>query len=86
MAEDSGVEANLQEAEELDACGVEAGELEVWWRRPCTEGPGVELPPEPLGATTDDPDAVDAEVPVAPLLPPAENSLPFGTTDIPEGV
>lgn len=86
MAEDSGVEANLQEAEELDACGVEAGELEVWWRRPCTEGPGVEVPPEPLGAPTDDPDAVDAEVPVAPLLPPAENSLPFGTTDIPEGV
>lgn len=77
----------MQDAEEEDACGVDEGEVDVWWRRPCTEeGPGVVLPPEPLGVPTDDPDAADTEVPEAPLLPPAVNSLPFGTTESPEGV
>lgn len=82
--DDSGVGANLQEAEE-EACGVAAGEVEVWWRRPCTEGPGVVLPPEPLGVPTDDPPA-DAEVTTTPALPPPGNSLPFGTAESPDGV
>lgn len=98
-AEDSGVEENLQEEEEALACGVVEGDVEVWWRRPCTAagvaatGPGVVLPPTlALGVPTGvgAAEVIEGTV-VAPVLAAATaaaaKSAPFcRAAVIPEGV